>query len=114
MKIKRLSKKTIILFLSIALIMVLGVAYELYKISTEPFFLFHFYNYESTDNGFKDFELPEKGRTLEMVEAAFEDYKIKTGKSDIELKITTKMQKGDNPRHRRWQYKYMEPSEQDE
>lgn len=109
MKIKCFRKRIILLFLSMVLIIVGWFAYELYEIYTEPFF--HFYNYESTDNGFKDFELLEKGRTLEMVEAAFEDYKTKTGNNDIELRITTKMQKWDDPKHRRWEYKYMEPSE---
>lgn len=57
--------------------------------------------------------MPEKGRTLEMGEAAFEDYKIATGQKNVELRITTKLHKGDDPKHRRWKYKYMEPSEQD-
>lgn len=111
MRVRRGSKKTIIMAMTVVLIIIGSGIYELYQLRSEPFVLFHFYNYESTDNGFKDFELPEKGRTLEMVEAAFEDYKIASGKKDIELRITTKIEKGDDPNHRRWKYKYMKPSE---
>lgn len=73
-------------------------------------YLIHVYNYESSDHGFYDIEVPEKGRTLEMVEYAFEEYKIKVGKTDIYLKRTFKMEPWNDPNHPRWRYDYMPSS----
>ncbi|WFD11513.1 hypothetical protein [Tepidibacter hydrothermalis] len=79
----------------------------------KPIFVVHVYNYESSDHGFKDIEVPEKGRTLEMVEQSFKDYKKENELSDVELRITTEISSTDDKSHRRWKYKYMKPSQKE-
>lgn len=77
--------------------------------NTDPYII-HVYNYESSDHGFEDSEIPEKGRTLEMVEQLFNEYKKKAGNDSVELRITTKIESWDDKNNRRWKYKYMEPN----
>ena len=50
--------------------------------------LIHVYKFESSDRGFKDSEVPEKGKTLAMVEATFAKYKLNSSEPDIELRRT--------------------------
>lgn len=75
---------------------------------------FYTYIYESTDHGFITFEMPAKGRDLEGVENAFEEYKKYIGRSDIELRRTFKkdwsrfLRWKDYLTNRRWDYPYME------
>jgi len=51
--------------------------------------IIHVYYYESSDRGFSEIEVPEKGRSLEIVLKQFEEYKELSGKSDIQLYRTS-------------------------
>ena len=76
----------------------------------------HTYEYVSSDGGFEDSEVPEKGRTLEMVEANFADYE---GEEDDGLVLCRTTNRDwwaywewyDYMTHRRWDYPYREPTD---
>ncbi|PAB57382.1 hypothetical protein [Anaeromicrobium sediminis] len=107
---KLVRAKKAIWIIIICLMAIGGVVYNLnrsIKKIDKSMAIIHVYNYESSDHKFKDIEVPEKGRTLEMVESAFEDYKKENGLDDVELRITTKMTSADDKNHRRWKYEYM-------
>jgi len=66
------------------------------------------YHYVSSDYGFQDIEVPQKGRILEQVEENFTEYISNNNLTNVELKIATKPNRWDDLEHRRWEYEYME------
>ncbi|MEW6237474.1 MAG: hypothetical protein AB1656_18990 [Candidatus Omnitrophota bacterium] len=74
------------------------------------------YHYESSDRGMEEIEVPGKGRSLEMVEAYFEEYKKWKGDPTITLCRTSKRIWyapafwWDNFTNKRWKLPYIEPS----
>ncbi len=74
------------------------------------------YDYESSDHKFSDYEIPWKGRTLEMVEANFENYKREHNQPELRLYRTSRRiwrspnLWTDNITHRRWKIPFAEPS----
>lgn len=69
------------------------------------------YHYTSSDYGFEDVEIPQKGRTLEMVEAGFDDYVRTNDLDDVKLMIASRPNEWDDLNHRRWDYEFMEKVE---
>ncbi len=107
---KKFSNKSMIAIFSICMISLLFiVVLSVRRISHElnrP--LINVYHYVSSDFGYTDIEVPQKGRTLEMVEKGFETYKEDNDLDDIELMITDKPSDYDNLNHRRWNYQYVD------
>lgn len=74
------------------------------------------YTYESSDRGMAEIEVPWKGRSLDIVEKQFEDYR--TWKQNPDLKLYRTCNRIwyapnlwlDNLTNRRWSIPYMEPS----
>jgi hypothetical protein len=85
----RRRKRIVVAILLIALLpaAILLARIPLMMLGVEPFI--HVYGYVSSDGGFDDIEVPEKGRTLTMVEGYFDDYKRQVGKPDLRLYRTT-------------------------
>lgn len=86
----------------------------IYSVATLP--IIAVYNFESSDGGFDDVEVPAKGRTLDQVERDFRDYKAKTGDEDVRLYRTSErdwtnfLLVFDNLLNRRWDYPYTSPN----
>lgn len=72
------------------------------------------YRYVSSDLGFEDIEVVEKGRSLEIVEKLFEEYKSLKDDPTISLLIATAPSDWDDMSHRRWEYTYKELTEEEE
>jgi hypothetical protein len=76
------------------------------------------YTYESSDRGMAEMEVPWKGKSLNLVEAQFAEYKYWKNNSDLILYRTSKRIWHapnlwlDNFTNRRWRIPYMEPSPQ--
>ena len=76
----------------------------------------HSYTYVSSDGGFEELEVPEKGRPLEMVEKHFEEYKAAKADPEIVLLRTRRREWWqywewyDYVTHRRWEYPRLAPS----
>jgi hypothetical protein len=76
------------------------------------------YTYESSDRGMAEIEDPWKGRSLDLVETQFEEFKYWKNNSDLTLYRTCKRiwyapnLWWDNFTNRRWTIPYMEPSPQ--
>jgi hypothetical protein len=74
------------------------------------------YTYESSDRGMVEMEVPWKGRSLDLVEAQFAEYKYWKNNSDLILYRTSKRiwyapnLWWDNFTNRRWSIPYMEAS----
>lgn len=72
------------------------------------------YGYQSSDFGFTNTEIPNKGRHLELVERQFESYKKEINNPNMDLYRTTKRNPlwitewHDYMTHRRWDYEYRE------
>lgn len=112
---KKIVSKLRFFILILFIISICAVLYMHHKYSTTKLYsdmdkpIINVYHYMSTDFGFESIEVPEKGRSLEVVEKYFKDYVVANNLTDVELRITTKPNKWDNLNHRRWKYKYMEP-----
>jgi len=100
------------------ILLVFSIILVLYNLV--QYFTFHAYPYESSDHNFSDVEIPEKGRTIEVVEKSFERYKIEEGKEEVKLYRTFKKEDFKTGfftiiqtvdfEHRRWEYEYMPSS----
>ena len=107
-------RKPLILCLVVALALILSNFTIVGALFGKP--LVHVYDYQSTDLGFKEIEVPEKGRDLDLVNRSFQQYKLATGHNNSQLRRTTKR----NPllfyewydylTNERWQYEYMSPN----
>lgn len=110
------NKKQIVILMFLCLVLFIPLFSYFYIVSSynvsdynEP--IIYVYRYVSTDYGFADIEIPQKGRNLDMIEALFEEYKTKNNLKHIELCIATKPTSSDDLSHRRWKYKYIEALE---
>ena len=103
---------------AVAVVVVVLVNFTPLKLATvwvgiEP--LMHHYPYESADGKWTDFEMPEKGRTLGMVESGFSGYRTKVRSPELALYRTFEPEWWrvwnwyDYATHPRWDYPYREP-----
>jgi len=78
------------------------------------------YSYVSSDGKFDEIEMPSKGRSLDMVEAHFDEYRRQVGQPDLILYRTTSRvwwrywRWSEYVSHPRWSYPYREPDPREE
>jgi hypothetical protein len=80
----------------------------------------HHYEYVTADGSYSNFEVPEKGRDIGMVERQFEDYRSRSGDPDLVLYRTSKRQWwrfwmwSDYATNDRWDLPFMERTKETE
>ena len=101
-------------YILVTLVVLLAiVAFAVYFVRS---FSLPVYSYESSDSEFADIEVPWMGRTLEMVETNFENYKRRINKPNLKLYHTSSRIWSspnlwiDNITSKRWDIPFAAPS----
>ena len=81
-------------------------------IGVEP--MLHYYEYETADGSYSNFEVPEKGRDIALVKLQFEDHRTRIGDPNLILYRNSRRQWWriwmwyDYSTHERWDFPFAE------